>query len=75
MSSPMDYTRFEPPAPSEPWDREFTVEIYIGQKENRGYELWQEGLDWSEVQSDCALLKKRGFRYKVTDDRGASYDL
>lgn len=75
MSSPMDYTRFEPPVASEPWDRDFTVEIYIGQKENHGWELWSEGLEWGEVQSDCELLKKRGFKFRVKDERDVVWEI
>lgn len=75
MSSPLDYSRYASPEHDEPYDHEFTVEIMTGIRENRGWELWSEGLDWKEVESDTALLKKRGFDYRVWDERGKEWEL
>lgn len=75
MRGVMDYSRFDVPEGATTEGKEFTVEIYVGQTPNHGYDLWAEGLSWDEVESDCALLKKRGFRYRVRDERGVDYDL
>jgi len=75
MSSPLDYTRFEPPVSEEPWDHEFTVEIFTGHKENKGWDLWGEGMDWKTAEYESGLVKKRGFEVRVTDERGIAWEL
>ena len=75
MSSAMDYTRFEPPTNEEPWDHEFTVEVQTGIKENNGWDLLCEGVDWNEAKRDAEFMKNKNYRVRIFDERGIEWEL
>lgn len=74
MSSPLDYTRFEPPSSKEPVGV-FTVEIYTGGKDNYGWELWAECDDWSVAKMEARVLKAHNFGYRIKDGEGGDYEV